>query len=142
MPLNPKLLKSYMAEVKDSQDHSDFEEDDASEYVEEASEELEEAGVEDDYEGFLKSLYENAPAIQDAASKVYASAMGELEDDVKEEIASAMDEMPEELVAGIKKHLADMDPDQLHDFVEALEDAGGIENDASVVAWLYWAARI
>lgn len=142
MPVDPKLLKSYMAEVKDSHNPPDYEEDDASEYMEEATEELEEIEGEDDYEGFLKSFYENAPAIQEAANKVYVTALDALEDDVREEIASALDEMPDELVAGIKKHLAEMSQDELHDFVEELEEAGGIENDASVVAWLYWAARV
>lgn len=141
MPVDPKMLKSYMAEAKESQEPADYEEDEASEFVEEGAEELEEMGIEDGYEGFLKMLYENASAIQAAASDIYVTAMDSIDDDVKEQIASALDEMPEELVAGIKKHLADLDPDQLHELIEELEDMGGIENDASVVAWLYWAAR-
>lgn len=146
MPVNPKLLKSYMAEVKEAEEPADYEESEESEgsgeFEHEAAEALEEAGVEDDYEGFLRAFYEAAPAIQEAASRVYVTALDALEDDVREEIASALDEMPEEVVAGIKTHLADLDADQLHEFVEELEEAGGIENDASVVAWLYWAARV
>ena len=145
MPVDPKLLKSYMAEVKEADEPADYDEEDgldAGEFVHEASEELEEAGAEDGYEGFLKALYEAAPAIQEAARKVYVTAMDDLEDDVREEIAAALDEMPDEVVNGIKQHLADLDPDALHEFVELLEEAGGIENDASVVAWLYWAARV
>lgn len=143
MPVNPKLLKSYMDEVKASNEPHDYEDEGAesSEFEEEAGEELAELGVEDGYEGFLKALYEHAPAIQAAANEVYVTALDEIEDDVKEQIAAALDEMPDEVVNGIKQHLAELDPEQLHDFVEELEEAGGIENDASVVAWLYWAAR-
>ncbi len=141
MPVDPKMLKSYMAEAKEAHEPADYGDDDAAEFVEEGTEELEEMGVEDGYEGFLKSLYENASAIQAAASEVYVTALDAIDDEVKEQIASALDEMPEDLVAGIKTHLADLDPDQLHELIEELEDMGGIENDASVVAWLYWAAR-
>lgn len=144
MPVDPKLLKSYMSEVKEANEPADYEEEDegGGEFEHEAAEALEEAGVEDGYEGFLKAFYEAAPAIQEAANKVYVTALDEIEDDVKEEIAAALDEMPDEVVNGIKEHLATLDPDDLHEFVEELEEAGGIENDASVVAWLYWAARI
>lgn len=143
MPVDPKLLKSYMSEVKEANEPVDYEEEDeGGEFVHEAAEALEEAGVEDGYEGFLKAFFEAAPAIQAAASKVYVTALDEIEDDVKEEIASALDEMPDDVVNGIKEHLSSLDPDALHEFVEELEEAGGIENDASVVAWLYWASRI
>lgn len=141
MPVDPKMLKSYMAEAKEAHEPADYGDDEASEFVEEGTEELEEMGIADGYEGFLKSLYENASAIQAAASEVYVTGLDAIEDDVKEQIASALDEMPEDLVAGIKTHLADLNPDQLHELIEELEDMGGIENDASVVAWLYWAAR-
>lgn len=146
MPVDPKLLKSYMAEVKEAEEPADYDDEeevaDAGEFAHEAAEELEDAGVEDGYEDFLKALYEAAPVIQEAASKVYVTALDEIEDDVREEIAAALDEMPDEVVNGIKQHLSELDPDALHEFVELLEEAGGIENDASVVAWLYWAARV
>ena len=46
------------------------------------------------------------------------------------------------LVSGMKAHFAELSPDQLHEIVENLEESGEIENDASVVPFLYWAARL
>lgn len=144
MAVNPSKLKSYLeqseedAAIPDYEDESDM---DMSEYEEEAAEEMEEAGATGDYEGFLKLLFQHAPEIQSAASTVYVTALDAIDDDVRESITSSLAEMPQELVDGIKAHLAEMDADELHELVEQLEEAGVIENDASVVPFLYWAAR-
>jgi len=143
MAVNPSKLKSYMDQVAEDSAFPDYEEEDHDEheYKEEAEEELEEAGATGDYEGFLELLFQHAEEIQAAASSVIVDAMDSIDEESKSAIATAMASMPQELVDGIKTHLAEMDPDQLHELVENLEEAGVIENDASVVPFLYWAAR-
>lgn len=143
MAVNPGKLKSYMAQVAEDSAYPDYEEDEDSlhEYQEEAEEELEEAGATGDYEGFLKLMFEHGSAIQAAASMVYVTALDAIDDSVKGAIREAMADLPPELVTGIKQHLAEMDPDDLHELIENLEEAGAIENDAAVVPFLYWAAR-
>lgn len=147
--LAPKMLQSYMAKAKEDADVPDYDEEvdvdseDGEDYLEEASEELGETGAEGDYEGFMSLLFENAPAIQAAASHVLVTVLEEeLPEDVKEDIRVALQGLPDELVAGIKAHFAELSPDQLHEIVENLEESGEIENDASVVPFLYWAARL
>lgn len=147
--LSPKLLQSFLAkskeddELPDYGDEVDVDSEDGEDYMEEAEEELEETGASGDYEGFMQLLFENAQAIQAAASHVVLTVMEEeLPEDVKEDIRVALDGLPEELVAGIKSHFANLTPDQLHEIVENLEESGEIENDASVVPFLYWAARL
>jgi len=147
--LAPKMLQSYMAKAKedadfpDYEDESDVENEGGEDYLEEATEEMEEAGATGDYEGFLKMLFENAAAIQAAAAHVFVTVLDEeIPEDAKEDIQVALNGLPEELVAGIKAHFAEMSPDELHDVVENLEESGEIENDASVVPFLYWAARL
>ena len=143
MAVNPSKLKSYMDQVAEDSAFPDYEEEDHDEheYKAEAEEELEEAGATGDYEGFLELLFQHAEEIQAAASSVIVDAMDSIDEESKSAIATAMASMPQELVDGIKTHLAEMDPDQLHELVENLEEAGVIENDASVVPFLYWAAR-
>lgn len=147
--LAPKMLQSYMAKAKEDADIPDYDEEvdvdseDGEDYLEEASEELEEAGAEGDYEGFMAMLFENAQAIQAAASHVFLTVLEEdIPEDVKEDIRVALEGMPAELVSGIKAHFAELSPDELHEVVENLEESGEIENDASVVPFLYWAARL
>lgn len=147
--LAPKMLQSYMAKAKedteysDYEDESDVENESGEDYMEDATEELEEAGATGDYEGFMKMLFEHASAIQAAASHVFVTVLDEdLPEDAKEDIKVALEGLPDELVSGIKAHLAEMSPDELHDVVENLEESGEIENDASVVPFLYWAARL
>lgn len=144
MALDKSKLKSYMQQVEEDSaypDYEDEEESDLHEAQEEAVEELEEAGAEGDYEGFMELMFQHADAIQQAASSVYVTALDAIDDDVKAAINEAVSGLPEELAMGIKQHLADMDPDQLHEVIENLEEAGAIENDAAVVPFLYWAAR-
>lgn len=139
--LNSQMLKSYMDQAQNDIASPDYEE--SEDYLHEAGEELEEAGATGDYEGFLKLMFENAGDIQSAASKIFLSVIDEeLPEDAKAEIQDALAKLPQELVTGIQEHLAAMDPDQLHDLVEELEESGAIENDASVVPFLYWAARL
>lgn len=143
--IDPAKLKSYMDQVAEEEDNSapDLEGVESEDYLEEAGEELEEAGATGDYESFLKVLFQNGEAVQAAASNVFLTLIEEeLSEEIKAEIQTALKEMPPELVAGIKAHLAELDPDQLHEMVENLEEAGVIENDASVVPFLYWAARL
>lgn len=143
--LDPAKLRSYMQQAQDDDDIAspDDETEGGEDYLEEATEDLGESGATGDYEGFMRLMFENAGDLQQAASKVFLSVIDqELPEDTKEEIQAALAEMPQELVAGIKSHLGELDPDQLHDLVEELEDAGAIENDASVVPFLYWAARL
>jgi len=145
MALDKSKLKSYMQQVEEDSAYPDYE-DEAEESAEheaqeEAVEELEEAGAEGDYEGFMELMFQHADAIQQAASSVYVTALDAIDDDVKDAINEAIAGMPEELAAGIKQHFAGMEPDQLHEVIENLEEAGAIENDASVVPFLYWAAR-
>lgn len=141
--LDPVKLKSYMMQAEEDIAAPDYEDEGGEDYLAEAGEEMEEAGATGDYEGFLKLMFENAGDIQEAASKVFLSVIDEeLSEDSKDEIRTAMAEMPKELVDGIKSHLASMDPDQLHELVEELEESGAIENDASVVPFLYWVARL
>lgn len=144
MAVNPGKLKSYMTQVAEDSAYPDYdeeEEDSLKEYQEEAEEELEEAGATGDYEGFLQSLFENGSAIQAAASMVYVTALDSIDDSTKASIKEALSDLPPELVDGIKAHLAEMDPDDLHELIENLEETGAIENDAAVVPFLYWAAR-
>ncbi len=143
MAVNPSKLKSYMAQVAEDSAYPDYDEDEESvhEYKEEAEEALEEAGASGDYEGFLHMLFEHGSAIQAAASMVYVTALDAIDDSTKAAIKEAMADLPPELVDGIKAHLAEMDPDQLHEMIESLEEAGAIENDAAVVPFLYWASR-
>ena len=143
--IDPAKLKAYMdqQDENDSVAGPDYEEEGGEDYLEEAAEELEESGAEGDYQGFLEMLFENAGAIQAAAGQVFLSAVEqELTDEVKGQLKKALDSMPEELVQGIKAHLAELDPDDLHELVENLEESGVIENDATVVPFLYWAARL
>lgn len=149
--LDPRMLKSYMDHVKasDSYDDDEYENEDdvesegGEDYIEEGAEELAEQLDGGDYEGFMKLLFENATAIQAAASHITMTVMDEeLPESAKEDLEVALEGLPEELVTGIKQHFAGMDLDQLHEVVESLEEAGAIENDASVVPFLYWAARL
>lgn len=142
--IDPSKLKAYMDQVAEEDNMApDLEGDLDEDYLEEAGEELEEAGATGDYEGFLEQLFQNGDAIQAAASTVYLTAMDqELPAETKTEIQAALKNLPAELVAGIKAHLAELDFDDLHEMVENLEEAGVIENDASVVPFLYWAARL
>ena len=147
--LAPKMLQSYMAKAKedadlpDYEDESDVDNEDGEDYLEEASEEMEEAGATGDYEGFMKMLFENAAAIQAAASHVFVTVLDEeLPEDAKEDIKVALKGLPKELVMGIKAHFAEMSPDELHEVIENLEESGAIENDAAVVPFLYWASRL
>lgn len=144
MALDKSKLKSYMQQVEEDSaypDYEDEEESDLHEAEEEAVEELEEAGAEGDYEGFMELMFQHADAIQHAASSVYVTALDAIDEDVKAAINEAVSGLPEDLAMGIKQHFADMDPDQLHEVIENLEEAGAIENDAAVVPFLYWAAR-
>lgn len=149
--LDPMKMKSYMAHVKEQDDMPDYDDDEevdvedegGEDGFKEAAEEMAEEVHAGDYEGFMKLLFENAPAIQAAASHIAMTVMDEeLPESAKEDLEVAMESLPADLVAGIKQHFAKMDLDQLHDVVESLEDSGAIENDASVVPFLYWAARI
>ena len=146
--LAPKMLQSYMAKAKEDADFPydeevDVEEDGGEDYIEEASEELAEAVHGGDYESFMKSLFDHASDIQAAASDILLSVVDEeLPEDVQAELVAALESMPPDLVAGIKEHFAGMSIDELHDVVESLEESGAIENDASVVPFLYWAARV
>lgn len=142
--IDPSKLKAYMDQVAEEDNMApDLEGDLDEDYLEEAGEELEEAGATGDYEGFLEQLFQNGDAIQAAASTVYLTAMDqELPAETKAEIQKALKSLPAELVAGIKAHLAELDFDDLHEMVENLEEAEVIENDASVVPFLYWAARL
>ena len=147
--LSPRMLQSFLAKAKeddelpDYEDETDVEHESGEDYMEEAAEELEEAGASGDYEGFMELLFEHAGAIQAAASHVVLTVMEqELPEDAKEDIRVALEGLPEALVAGIKEHFANLTPDQLHEIVENLEESGEIENDASVVPFLYWAARL
>ena len=150
--LDPLKLKSYMAHVKE-QDEMPDDEDEGSEAdleneggedsIQEGAEEMAEQLDAGDYEQFMQLLFENAHAIQAAASHIAMSVMDEeLPESAKEDLEVALKGLPEELVAGIKSHFANMDLDALHEVVESLEDSGAIENDASVVPFLYWAARL
>lgn len=144
MAVNPAKLKSYMTQVAEDSaypDYEDEEEDSLEEYQEEAEEELEEAGATGDYQSFMQSLFEHGSAIQAAASMVYVTALDAIDESTKASIKEALADLPPELVKGIKAHLAEMDPDELHELIENLEEAGAIENDAAVVPFLYWAAR-
>lgn len=147
--LSPKMLQSFVAKAKeddelpDYDDEGDLEDEGGEDYVEEAAEELEETGATGDYESFMELLFENAAAIQAAASHVVLTAMEEeLPEDAKEDIRVALEGLPDALVAGMKSHFAELSLDQLHEIVENLEESGEIENDASVVPFLYWAARL
>lgn len=147
--LAPKMLQSYMAKAKEDADYPDYDDEvdvdseSGEDYLEEATEELEEADASGDYEGFMAMMFENAQAIQAAAAHVFVTVLEEeLPEDVKEDIRTALDGMPSELVAGMKAHLSSLSPDELHELVENLEESGEIENDASVVPFLYWASRL
>ena len=143
MAVQPSKLKSYMEQVAEDQAYPDYEdeENDLHEYKEEAEEELEEAGATGDYEGFLELLFQHAEEIQAAASSVIVDALDSIDDEARDAIAAELATMPPELVDGIKTHIGEMEPDQLHELIGNLEEAGVIENDASVVPFLYWAAR-
>ena len=143
MAVNPSKLKSYMEQAAEDAAIPDYDDEmhDLDEYKEEAEEELKEAGATGDYASFLELLFQHAGEIQSAASSVYVTALESIDEDAKAAIASALAEMPTDLVDGIKAHLAELSPDELHDLIEELEEAGAIENDATVVPFLYWAAR-
>lgn len=144
MAVNPSKLKSYLdlsEKEREVPDYDDEDGSDYSEYEEEAAEEMEEAGATGDYEGFLKLLFQHAGEIQSAASSVFVTAVESIDDAARESITAALAEMPQDLVDGIKSHLAEMSPDELHELIEELEESGAIENDATVVPFLYWAAR-
>lgn len=148
MALDKSKLKSYMEQVAEDSAYPDYdEEEDESSFEEEQEEEEEELDEEEHdsgegYEGFMEMLYQHADAIQQAASSVYVTALDELEEDAKIAIIEALEQLPDDLVEGIKKHLGNMDPDELHSLIENLEESGAIENDASVVPFLYWTARM
>lgn len=147
--LAPKMLQSYMAKAKEDADLPDYDEEevdvdaeDGEDYIEEASEEMAEEMHGGDYEDFMQSFFEHASDIQSAADSIVLSVLDEeLDDAVKADLTDALDAMPPELVAGIKAHFSKLSLDELHDVVESLEESGAIENDASVVPFLYWAAR-
>jgi len=144
--LNPQMLKSYMAKAQEDDDISspDDETEGGSDYFEKADDDATEQ--DDDsggYEGFMRLMFEHASELQTAANKVFLSVIDdELPEDTKDEIRAAIKNMPPELISGIKEYLTDLGPDQLHEMVEELEESGAIENDASVVPFLYWAARL
>lgn len=148
MALDKSKLKSYMEQVAEDSAYPDYDEEDEesfeSEGEEEAEEELEEEEHEagGDYESFMEMLYQNADAIQQAASSVFVTALDEIEEDAKMAVIEAIEQLPDDLVHGIKQHLGQLDPDELHDLIENLEESGAIENDASVVPFLYWVARL
>ena len=147
--LDPVKLKSYMDHVKDQDempdydDEVDVEDEGGEDAIEEASEELAEEAHAGDYEQFMQMLFEHASAIQAAASHITMTTFDQdLPESAKEDLAVALEGLPPELVHGIQEHFGNLDLDQLHDVVESLEDAGAIENDAAVVPFLYWAARL
>lgn len=147
--LAPKMLQSYMAKAKEDADVPDYDDEvdtehgNGEDYMEEATEELGETGATGDYESFMAMMFENASIIQEAASRAMLTVMeGDLSEDAKQDIQMALDDLPEELVSGMKAHFADLSVDQLHEIVENLEESGEIENDATVVPFLYWAARL
>ncbi len=147
MALDKSKLKSYMEQVAEDSAYPDYDEEDEESFEEEQEEEEEELDEEEHdsgegYEGFMEMLYQHADAIQQAASSVYVTALDELEEDAKVAIIEALEQLPDDLVEGIKKHLGNMDPDELHSLIENLEESGAIENDASVVPFLYWTARM
>ena len=143
--IDPAKLKAYMdqQDEDDSVAGPDFEDEGGEDYLEEATEELEEAGAEGDYTAFMESMFEHGRALQTAAGTVFLSVVGQdLPENVKKQIMAELDKLPPELVDGIKAHLAELDVDDLHELIENLEEAGAIENDATVVPFLYWAARL
>lgn len=143
--IDPAKLKSYMDQVDedDSVAGPDLDHEDGDDYLEEAGEELEEAGATGDYAGFLEMLFQHADAVQAAAAKVFLSVIEhDLPPQAKKQLMAALDSLPPELVDGIKAHLAELDPDELHELIENLEESGAIDNDATVVPFLYWAARL
>lgn len=146
--LAPKMLQSYMAKAKEDADLPDYDEEVDTDHeggedaMEEAAEELAETDS-GDYEGFMQLLFENAGAIQAAADHIMLTMMDEeLPEDAKEDLRVALEGMPEALVSGLREHFSNLSLDQLHEIVEKLEESGEIENDASVVPFLYWAARL
>lgn len=146
--LAPKMLQSYMAKAKEDadfpyDDEVDVENEGGDDYIEEASEELAEHAHSGDYEAFMKSLFEHAGAIQAAAGDIFLTVVDEdLPSEAKASLMAALAELPPDLVDGIKQHFAQLDVDELHDVVESLEESGAIENDATMVPFLYWAARV
>ncbi len=143
--IDPAKLQSYMAQVEDDDMMAgpDLEDEGGEDYLEEASEELEESGASGDYVAFLEALFANGDAIQAAASAVMLGLdADELPEQSKSQLKKALSSLPKDVAAGIKEHLAGMEFDDLHEMVENLEEAGAIENDGSVVPFLYWAARL
>lgn len=143
--IDPAKLKSYMSQVEedDMVAGPDLEDEGGEDYLEDATEELEESGASGDYASFLEALFTNGSAVQAAASALMLGLdVDDLPAQSKARLKKALSSLPSDLASGIKEHLAGMEFDDLHEMVENLEEAGAIENDGSVVPFLYWAARL
>lgn len=139
MAISPKALGAYMDKGAEEMD-DDFELDEGAESEEHKAEESPEHEA---LEEFLEMLMEHGDAIESAAHSVELfTGEGELDEETADQIQAALAEMPEELRAGLKKYLAALSMDDLHELMEQLEESGAISNDAVVVPWLYHAARL
>lgn len=142
MAMDRKLLAAY----RDGPMDDDDELDELEVEIEDDEVEVEGGESEEDtaaLEAFLQMLMQHGAEIESAAHAVdLFEGDAELDDETTEQLQAALETLPEELRAGIKTHLADMSMDDLHELLEALEEGGAFENDALVVPWLYYAARV
>lgn len=142
MAISPKALGAYMAD-QDVEEMDDDVELEAEEGEESEAHEAEESPEHEALEEFLEMLMEHGDAIESAAHAVELfTGEDELDEETAEQIQAALEDMPDELKAGLKKYLGALSMDELHEVIEKLEESGAISNDAVVVPWLYHAARL
>jgi hypothetical protein len=146
MAMDPKKLKSYMAEKADEDELDEAPEEEEEEHEEEEYEE-EESEEDEDYERELEDFYGDLEA---AASEVEEAAVGieeALSHDAQpspetvEQMKAQLAEMPESVVSGIKAYLVGLPYEEVMELAEELAEEGAIGDAEQVAGWLYWAAK-
>ena len=154
MAVDPKKLKSYMAQSEDDRE-SEYEDEEAEGpeaeaeaeegEEEEASEEGEELGEDDeDYADFVSDLYTHAEAIEEAATDLDGYELthdAQPPAEVVEKMKAQLAEMPEAVAQGIEAHLIGEEYEHVIELAEELADAERISDPEQVGGWLYWIAK-
>lgn len=147
MAVDPKKLKSYMAQSEDDRE-AEYEDEDERPEMEEMDEgeggESAEGADDEDYADFVSDLYTHAEAIEEAAHDLDGYELthdAQPPAEVVEKMKAQLSEMPEAVAQGIEAHIVGEEYEDVIELAEELADAERISDPEQVGGWLYWIAK-
>lgn len=144
MAIDPKKLKSYMAEREDEADFEDADEEMEGEEAEEGEEgEAEEAEEQSSMEALGGVLFTYSEEIEQAAADISESLTHDDQPsaDTVEMMKEQYGQMPAPLKDAIKEHGKGMEYEHVLEIAEELEAADHISDPEQFAGWVYWVAK-